>query len=143
MQLETSLQLQEHGRRSQQRGPDARRPGAAAEASRATAVASPGSGAGAGAADATSTPASSAPRLRDVHKTRDAEEHDDEREQWQDPSHLLLKIPKLVLPSRMAACLGEEMNNGFSSSLNCRGQLRLRVHLGVRSIYARSGVLPC
>jgi hypothetical protein len=89
MQRETSLQLQEHGRRSQQPGPDARRPGAAAEASRATAVASPGSGAG--AADAAATPASSAPRrLRDVHETRHAEEHDDERAQWQDPSHLLL-----------------------------------------------------
>ena len=91
MQRETSLQLQEHGRRSKQRGPDARRPGAAAEASRATAVASPGSGAGAGAADAAATPASSAPRrLRDVHETRHAEEHDDERAQWQHPSHLLL-----------------------------------------------------
>ena len=134
MQLETSLQLQEHGRRSQQRGPDARRPGAAAEASRATAVASPGSGAG--AADAAATPASSAPRrLRDVHETRHAEEHDDERAQWQHPSHLLLnpQASATILTDPRPALVKSRNEEWFLffPELNCRGLLRLRVHLGV------------
>jgi hypothetical protein len=55
------------------------------------------SGPAGGAADAAATPASSASRLRDVHETGHAEEHDDERAQWQDPSPHLLLEPRLVL----------------------------------------------
>ena len=83
--------LQEYGRRSQQRGAGARRPGAAAEAAGAAAgVVPPGSDAARAEVGVAEPPAAArAPRLRDAHRARRrAEEHNEDRAQGQEPPHL-------------------------------------------------------
>lgn len=93
----------EHGRRDQQRGADARRPGAAAEAT-GVAAADPY------AADAEAYPA---PPFRDVREARHAEQNQEERADKQAASHLAIShgptsVTRLQLGIRASYC----HNNG-------------------------------
>jgi hypothetical protein len=67
----------EHGRRDKQRGADARRPGAAAKATRTAGPASSGTAAAADVGSAASTASASALPFRDA--PHQAEQHEEER----------------------------------------------------------------
>ena len=89
--------LKQHGRRGEQCGADARRPGAAAQGTRAAAAAA--------VAASCSAACGSEPSFRDVHEARQAEQDEEERAQRQEASHLMM-ISKVSTPAQAVCRFG-------------------------------------